>query len=58
MNPADLAALTEALLEACNLADVLNGEIHSAYGELNEGIDRRIDELRTIADGQASEEMP
>lgn len=37
------------LLELCNLADALNGEVHAAYGEMNDEADRRIDEIRSLA---------
>lgn len=44
------ARLSEALVEACDLADALNAEVHSAYGELNDGAERRIAELRSIVE--------
>lgn len=44
------ADLRSAIRSACDIADELNGEVHSAYGEMNDDAERRISDLRAIAD--------
>lgn len=53
---ARVEALRVGLSEACDIADRLNAEVHSAYGEMDDIADRRVDVLRALANPDAGKE--